>query len=95
MGIVSPDWMTTADLAIVWFLNSHATRFYAPPMTFSTNLPVSNTHSSNRCSLLAEVGLLERHPEKEGYYQISDFGVRWIRGEVTREELEDRKPDSV
>jgi DNA-binding MarR family transcriptional regulator len=42
---------------------------------------------SRRVDRLEEMGLVRRLPEKENYVQLTDDGLRWVTGEMDRDEV--------
>lgn len=85
------DWMATADPLIVLFLTEHRWRIAANPATIALNCGLSQSHTNKRIGMLTDAGLLELADDR-GYYRATDLGQRFILGDVSAEELEDRDP---
>ena len=52
-------------------------------------LDKSQSTVSRRMKRLDQMDLLEKTDEKRAYYRITDKGVRYVNGEISREELEE------
>lgn len=80
--------MTKSDDIILEFYNEKD--IAAPPTVVSFNINgISHVTVKRRLPMLAEHGLLERYEEPHGYYEITEKGREYLRGELDAEELED------
>lgn len=50
-------------------------------------LDKSQSTVSRRMKRLEQMDLLEKTDEKRAYYRITDKGIRYVNGEISREEL--------
>ncbi len=85
------DWMVAADTLILWFLSEHRFRFVATPSVVALNVGLSQSHANRRMKILNDGGLIDLADDR-GYYRITDFGMRYVMGEVTKQELVDADP---
>ena len=86
--IPNVDGLVAADIAILMFYGEHRWRIMAPPATVAANTPVSQSHANRRCQELTDAGLLVLADDR-GYYRITDLGLRYLNGAVSRDELEE------
>lgn len=82
------DWLQPADISIL--------RVLGPPNYFelttgniARNAGVSTNWTSQRLTVLNEKGMVESEGNGHPYYWISDFGKRFLQGEVSVDELRD------
>ncbi len=98
--------MNEADDAILEYLRELETdaghRIALPPTTVWYNLVEelgvldrSQNTVSRRMNVLSDAGLLEKTDEKRGYYQITDRGLAYLRGELAASELEEKKEEKL
>jgi len=94
MVIPNIDWMNTSDPEILRFFEQHRRRIVAPPTVVAANCPLSESHARRRMRYLGKAGLLTQpeHVPKQGYYQITDLGERYLAGKCLPDELEERDP---
>ena len=78
------EWMTQADERILEFLQEK--EIVASPAVIAANIDYTGKYVSNRCRMLADAGLIQRVDASN--YQITDFGERFLDGDVEAEELE-------
>jgi len=88
------SWLTAADTLIIWWMSEHRYRVAVTAAIVSTNIGLSQSHVNRRMNLLEAGGLIEEaeNVDKRGYYQISDLGERYIIGDCSLDELEQRDP---
>jgi len=88
-------WMVPADISILGFLNAARTQRGEPaiqtPNTIALNTGYSNRHTSARCQVLADRGLIER--TGKGRYRLLELGERVVANDITAEELRKRTGD--
>lgn len=79
-----------ADVSILQFLDSARDAHGAPsiqkPITIALNTGYSRKHTSARCRVLADHGLVER--VDTGQYRLSELGEGVVNREVDLRELE-------
>jgi Mn-dependent DtxR family transcriptional regulator len=74
--------MSPADNAILDFLSGHQIEdFCAPPKVVAVNTDVSASHVRKRVLKLHKADLLRKLNTPQGYYQVTDFGRRYLTGE--------------
>jgi predicted transcriptional regulator len=83
------SWMTRSDDAILEFYDEKD--ISAPPLVVSFNLSgVSHPTVKRRVKELSDRGLLKRYEEPRGFYEITDKGRSYLRGELEADELEEK-----
>lgn len=89
MPIPTADWSNTSDPEILRFMNGHRRPFATTPAVVAANAPLSRSHAQRRMLKLKEVGMVKKAPdiEEQGYYMITEFGKKWIQGELTEDDL--------
>jgi len=80
------EWMRPSDRSIVKEVADYGG--WIKPASLYLNLPYGRKHVADRCRILAENGLLERH-EETAAYRITDFGQKFLNDELDTEELEE------
>lgn len=78
------DWMTQADERVLEFL--HEKDIVASPTVIAANIDYTAEYISRRCRELADAGLLQRVDPTN--YRITDFGKRFLAGDVDVDELD-------
>lgn len=78
------DWMTRSDDRILEFLDDKG--IVASASVIAVNIEYNPNYISRRCRRLAEVGLIQRIDSSN--YRLTDFGERYLAGEVDSDELE-------
>jgi predicted transcriptional regulator len=81
------DWMVPSDTIILLFLSEHRWRFTANPAVIARNLGMSRSQIARRCKKLAAAGLIELYDESGAYYRITDYGIRFIMGDLGDEQI--------
>lgn len=88
-------WMVAADVLILDYLYSSRTPQGAhsvqTPNTIAINTGYSNRHTSARCQVLADRGLIER--VGKGRYRLDELGARVVENEISIGELNDLTAD--
>jgi hypothetical protein len=80
------SWMTRSDDRILEWYAEHD--IIAPPMVVGVNITgLTNQTVRRRCRELEKNGLLNRHPEGQGYYKISDLGRSYLNGTLSVDDL--------
>ena len=83
------DWMKPVDVAIIQFLSGSG-ELTLSPGNIAVNIDYDPSYVGQRCSILAEKGLIEQIEDLDGqFYKITDYGNRFNRGEVDASELVD------
>lgn len=86
------SWFHPADRALLRFYGEHSHgKFECPPSPAGRNVDISEVHARDRVRILSDAGLLE---QTHTSYQITDLGLRYVRGEIEWEELEALDPTS-
>jgi hypothetical protein len=86
------SWFHPADRALLRFYGGHLDgKFECPPSPAGRNVDISDVHARERVRVLSAAGLLE---QTQTSYQITDLGLRYVRGEMDWEELEALDPTS-
>lgn len=87
-------WLTPTDSAILTVLDRSDMEL--PPAALTHNLPSDATvdHVGRRLRKLADGGLVYRHADQRGYYGITEIGQKLVRGDLSREKLNELNPDS-
>ena len=80
------DWMTQGDERIMEFL--YEKDIVASPSVIAANIDYTNEYISRRCRILTDAELLQRVDASN--YRLTEFGTRFLNGEVTAEELESK-----
>lgn len=79
-----------SDRTILEFLHMGGEHIHSNPGTISRNVKFSGGTIRERVLVLRDVGLIQYDSkEPEGYYEITDLGVRVLRGEVSEEEVKE------
>ena len=88
-------WLTDTDAAILELLTELDAEL--PPAVIHHNLGIdrSVTQVHRRLKPLRDAGLVERLPETDGYYRLSDLGRDVVDGNLSREEINKLKPQSA
>jgi len=88
-------WLTDTDAAILSLLRENDLAL--PPMVIHYNLPIERSKSQvrRRVLVLRDVGLVEKLPETDGYYRITDLGRDLIDGNLSRGEINELEPQSA
>lgn len=73
------DWMTPADRRIVSEISQYGG--WIKPASLSLNLPFTRKYVADRCRVLSENGLVDRHSETPAY-RINDLGTQFLRDEL-------------
>lgn len=87
------SWFHPADRSLLRFYGGHLDgKFECPPSPAGRNVDISDVHARDRVRVLSDAQLLE---QAHTSYQITDLGLRYVCGEMEREELEalDPTPD--
>lgn len=87
-----PDWFNSAVDPVLEFLDDHEIAVPSGVIVLAFDESTSD-YPARRTVIraikqLEEHGLVERHPEKESYFQITDRGRAYLAGELTAEQLE-------
>lgn len=81
------SWMTKSDPAILELLDEAGLEL--PPAVISHNIDgLSHSTVKRRLPILKEHGLVEKTPEKRGYYRIADLGQDYLSGDLDIGEIE-------
>lgn len=81
------SWMTKSDPAILELL--HESGLELPPAAISHNVDgVSHPTVKRRLPILHKHGLVEKTPEKRGYYRLTERGRAYLAGELDVDDLE-------
>jgi len=68
-----------------------------PPKSWHTNLSkeeqVSYSQTKRRMRTLRKAGLIETDQDRNDYYTISEMGISYVNGSISREKLESMEPD--
>ena len=78
------DWMTRSDDRILEFLEDK--EIVASASVIAVNIEYNSNYISRRCRRLAEAGLIQRIDSSN--YRLTDFGERYLTGEIDSDELE-------
>jgi predicted transcriptional regulator len=78
--------MTGADDRILEFFDQYPIAL--PPSVLTYHLNYSKVHINNRMRKLADEGLLEKVDPKRGFYEITNIGTDYLRGDLSRDDLE-------
>ena len=78
------DWMTRSDDRILEFLDDKG--IVASASVIAVNIEYNPNYISRRCRRLAEAGLIQRIDSSN--YRLTDFGDRYLAGEIDSDELE-------
>ena len=78
------DWMTRSDDRILEFLDDKG--IVASASVIAVNIEYNPNYISRRCRRLAEAGLIQRIDSSN--YRLTDFGERYLTGEIDSDELE-------
>ena len=54
---------------------------------------VSHGHVQRRLRMLSDAGLVRKDPARNDFYQITDEGISYVRGELSQETLENMNPN--
>lgn len=83
-----PSWMTPADEKILEFLSlDWYPVFVATPAQIALNIDVTRSHVNTRVGVLREHGMVERVDEDKGAYRITDYGIRYLEGNLKAEDM--------
>jgi DNA-binding transcriptional ArsR family regulator len=80
------DWMVPSDAIILLFMSDHRWRFAVTPSVIAMNINQSKGNVNRRLIKMKGAGLVELYDDK-GYYRITDYGVRFIMGDLADEEI--------
>lgn len=84
------SWFHAADRSLLRFYGEHdAGPFLCPAGAAALNVSISRDHARRRTKVLTAAGLLERQGTN---YRITDLGLRYVRGEMSKDELEALAP---
>lgn len=78
------DWLRPSDRRIVSEISKYGG--WMKPASLTLNLPFTRKHVADRCRILSDHGLIERH-EDTAAYRITDFGNQFLRDELKPEDL--------
>lgn len=78
------EWMEPSDRSIVLEVAAHMG--WIKPASMALNSSYSKTHIADRCQVLADHGLIERHPS-ETAYRIADLGDRFLFHDLEPDDL--------
>lgn len=76
--------MTQADERVLEFL--HEKDIVASPSVIAANIDYTGEYLSRRCNKLEDAGLVQRVDASN--YRITDFGVRFLDGELDAADLQ-------
>lgn len=77
------EWMTQGDERVLEFLDEKD--IIASPSVIAANIDYTAEYISRRCRKLADAGLIQRVDATN--YRLTEFGARFLAGEVDAEEL--------
>lgn len=80
------SWMTRGDDYILQFFVE--ANIAASPNVIGYNIDYSRQYVARRCSTLTTGGLLERVDEEKAMYRITDLGRKYIRDDLSEDEIE-------
>lgn len=80
------DWMKPLDGAILNFL-SPPKPLRLSPANIAENIEYNAGYVADRCKVLVDKGLLTAHHKGDPFYETTEFGNRFARGEVEPDEL--------
>lgn len=90
-SLPTASWFHAADRSLLYFYGGHQDgKFECPPSPAARNISIAEGYARNRVRALAVAGLLE---QVKTSYQITDLGLRYIRGEIDQDELETLDPN--
>ena len=80
------DWLKPSDRPILHEISKYDG--WHTPKNVSINTPYTNNWTGQRCRMMANHGLLEKHPDQPGY-RITDLGRAFLAGELQPDDLRD------
>jgi len=79
------DWMSPIDYSILEFFENHD--IIIAPSSLSSNIDYGASYTADRCSVLHQAGLLEKHHGPK--YELTDHGRAFLAGEIDASDLDE------
>ena len=87
------SWMTGNDIPILEFLEKYPLALTPREIDYNMEtregVNISYSTVNRRLKQLVEKGLVQKEDEKGGLYSITDYGLEYLAGNVSKEDLED------